>query len=162
MTLRAMMMRGAFLLALGLALPGIAQHQAQPGVADKNQHGPMADRDGIVSWKLLAQVEMVKVKGRVAPVFSNKLAALDTKKVKIQGFMLPLQTGLQQTHFVLSAMPPTCSFCVPAGPEQLIEVKTTKSVNYTFEPVVISGKLTLLKDDPSGVFYRLTDAVQTQ
>ena len=32
-------------------------------------------------------------------------------------------------------------------------------VKYTFDAVVMSGKLTVLKDDPTGVFYRLTDAV---
>jgi hypothetical protein len=31
-------------------------------------------------------------------------------------------------------------------------------VKYTFDPVVLSGKLAVLTDDPTGVFYRLTDA----
>jgi uncharacterized protein len=41
-------------------------------------------------------------------------------------------------------------------------VKTKAPVKYGFEPVVLSGKLAVLKDDPTGVFYRLTDAVQTK
>jgi hypothetical protein len=32
-------------------------------------------------------------------------------------------------------------------------------VKYTFEPVLVTGRLAVLKDDPTGVFYRLTDAV---
>jgi hypothetical protein len=32
-------------------------------------------------------------------------------------------------------------------------------VKYTFEPVVLTGKMAILKDDPTGVFYRLVDAV---
>jgi uncharacterized protein len=32
-------------------------------------------------------------------------------------------------------------------------------VKYTFDAVVLTGKLAVLKDDPTGVFYRLTDAV---
>jgi len=32
-------------------------------------------------------------------------------------------------------------------------------VKYTFDPVVLTGKLAVLKDDPTGVYYRLTDAV---
>jgi hypothetical protein len=47
---------------------------------------------------------------------------------------------------------------VPGGPEQLVEVRTRTPVKYTFDPVVLSGKLAVLKDDPTGVFYRLTDA----
>jgi len=38
-------------------------------------------------------------------------------------------------------------------------VKSKTPVKYTFEPVVLTGKLSILKDDPTGVFYRLTDAV---
>jgi hypothetical protein len=31
-------------------------------------------------------------------------------------------------------------------------------VKYTFDAVVVTGKLAVLKDDPSGIFYRITDA----
>ena len=48
---------------------------------------------------------------------------------------------------------------LPGGPESMVEVKTKAPVKYTFEPMVLSGKLAILKDDPTGVFYRLTDAV---
>jgi hypothetical protein len=41
----------------------------------------------------------------------------------------------------------------------MVEVKSKTPVKYTFEPVVLTGKLAILKDDPTGVFYRLTDAV---
>jgi hypothetical protein len=75
--------------------------------------------------------------------------------------MMPLQVGDKQTHFVLAAMPVTCSFCMPGGPESLVEVKTKRPVKYSFEPIVVTGKLSVLKDDPTGVFYRITDAAQT-
>ena len=42
--------------------------------------------------------------------------------------------------------------------ESLVEVKTKQPVAYGMAPVVLSGKLAVLKDDPTGVFYRLTDA----
>ena len=41
----------------------------------------------------------------------------------------------------------------------MVEVKSKTPVKYTFEPVVLTGKLAILKDDPTGVFYRLTDAL---
>ena len=94
------------------------------------------------------------------PQFAQSITALDQKEVKVQGFMMPLQVGDKQTHFVLSAMPQTCSFCMPGGPESLVEVKTKRPVKYTFEPVIVTGKLSVLKDDPTGVFYRIVDAVQ--
>jgi uncharacterized protein len=133
---------------LFLAVPALAQQPA------------LAERKDVVSWKTLAQVELVKQKDRYVPQFSSNVTALDKKDVKIQGFMMPLEMGDRQSHFVLSAMPSTCSFCMPGGPEAMVEVKMKKPVKYTFEPVVVSGRLAVLKDDPAGVFYRIVDAVQ--
>jgi hypothetical protein len=146
----------AFLLMV--AIPALAQHQLPPG-ADPSQFKPLPERKDVVSWKVLAQVDLVKQKDRYVPKFPADVAALDQKEVKLQGFMMPLQVGDKQTHFVLSAMPVTCSFCMPGGPESLVEVKSKAPVKYTFEPVVMSGKLSVLKDDPRGVFYVLSDAV---
>ena len=146
------------LAALLLAAPALAQHQPPPGV-DPNQFKPLQDRNDVLSWKVLSQVELVKQKDRYIPQFSAAIAELDKKEVKVQGFMMPLQMGDKQSHFVLTAMPQTCAFCLPGGPESMVEVKSKTPVKYTFEPVVLTGKLAVLKDDPTGVFYRLTDAV---
>ena len=148
----------AFLFALAVAFPAAAQHQAPPG-ADPTQFKPLVERKDVVSWKLLAEVELVKQKDRYVPQFSQGVAALDQKEVKLQGFMMPLEMGDKQTHFVLSALPVTCAFCLPGGPEALVEVKTRQPVKYSFDSIVVRGRMSVLKDDPTGVFYRVTDAV---
>ena len=153
-------MKSAF-LAIALTLSAAAYAQAPsapPGILDPSQFKPLPDRQDVVSWQLLAQVELVKLKDKYVPQFASGVAALDKKEVKVQGFMMPLEMGDKQTHFILSAMPQSCAFCVPGGPEQLVEVRTRTPVKYTFDPVVLSGRLAILKDDPTGVFYRLTDA----
>jgi hypothetical protein len=155
----------AVLLALALVLPAhaqnkLGQHEVPPGV-DPNAFKPLPERTDVVSWKTLAQVQLVKAKDRYVAQFADSVAALDKKEVKLQGFMMPLETGDKQTHFVLSATPQSCAFCLPGGPESLVEVKARKAVKYGFEPIVMSGKLEVLKDDPTGVFYRLVEAVQS-
>ena len=46
------------------------------------------------------------------------------------------------------------------GPEQAgARMLAELAVKYGFDPVVVSGKLVVLKDDPMGLYYRLTDAV---
>ena len=149
-----------FLLSilLAAALPALAQHQMAPN-ADPSQLKPLPDRKDVVSWKTLSQVELVKQKDRYVPQFAKDVAALDQKEVKVQGFMMPLEVGDKQSHFVLTAMPQTCAFCLPGGPESMVEVKSKTPVKYTFDAMVLTGKLTVLKDDPTGIFYRLTDAV---
>jgi hypothetical protein len=146
-------------LLLAAAAPALAQHQPPPGIDPSMSFKPLPERSDVVSWKTLSQVELVKQKDRYVPQFAAAVTALDKKEVKVQGFMLPLQMGDKQSHFVLTAMPQTCAFCMPGGPESMVEVKSKTPVKYSFEPVVLTGKLAVLKDDPTGVFYRLTDAV---
>ena len=153
-------------LLIGLTIAALASAQAPKPAAQAPQPGvtpdtlkPLPERQDVVSWKLLGQVELVKVKDRYVPQFAAGVAALDKKEVKVQGFMMPLEMGDKQTHFMLSAMPQSCAFCLPGGPEQIVEIKSKTPVKYTFDPVVLTGKLAVLKDDPTGVFYRLTDAV---
>jgi len=123
-------------------------------------HAPpaLSDIKGVVSWKTLADVAPVKQKDRVVVKFSDKIIALDKTRVKVQGFMVPLETGESQKRFVLSATTPTCAFCVPGGPDSLIEVRAKRSFKFTVDPIIVSGQLMLSTDDPGGMYYQLVDA----
>lgn len=118
----------------------------------------LPEREGVVSWQTLAQVQPVKQGGKMAYEFSRDILALDRKEVKVQGFMIPLDVGDKQRHFLLSAVPPHCQFCLPAGPDAIVEVEARTPVAYTFDPIVVSGRFAVLKDDGSGVMYKVTDA----
>ena len=113
---------------------------------------------GVVSWKTLGQVEEVKIGHRLVHKFNTEITALDSKEVQLQGFMMPLEAGKKHKRFLLSANVPSCPFCLPGGPESLVEVLCRDAIIFKMEPIVISGKLSVLKDDPSGLWYRVTDA----
>jgi uncharacterized protein len=121
---------------------------------------PMAtlpDLPGVLPWSLLGSVKVKAVRDRFMPEFPASVARLHRQDVKVQGFMMPLEAGDSQKHFLLTVTPQTCAFCVPAGPEGIVEVRTRKPVKVTFEPVVVAGRFEVLKDDPMGVYYRITD-----
>ncbi|RZJ12131.1 MAG: DUF3299 domain-containing protein [Rubrivivax sp.] len=140
-----------------LAQPSPAVGQG-PGYHDpRSPFKPLEERGDIVSWKLLSQVTARAEKKKIIPTFPAAVQALDRKMVKVQGFMMPLEAGDKQQHFLLSSVPTSCSFCVPAGPEGLVEVRTRKPVRYTLEPVVVEGQLAVLTDDPYGLYYRVED-----
>jgi hypothetical protein len=120
---------------------------------------PLPELKGVVSWRTLGAVTPVRQQDRFVPQFSKEVAALDKKDVKLQGFMMPLDMGEKQKRFLLVAMPPSCAFCLPGGPDQLVEVLAKNPVKYGFDPIVISGKFSVLKDDAMGLYYRLTDAI---
>ena len=118
----------------------------------------LPDIKGVVSWKTLARVEEVKVDRRLVPKFSAEITALENREAKFQGFMMPLEPGKKHRRFLLTANVPSCPFCMPGGPDSLIEVLCKEPIAFDMEPIIISGKLSVLKDDPTGLWYRVTDA----
>ncbi len=131
-----------------------------PGYHDpRSPFKPLQEVEGVVSWKLLSSVTVKADKSKVIPTFPSGVLALDKRTVKIQGFMMPLEPGDKQSHFLLSSVPTSCSFCVPAGPEGLVEVRSKTPVRYTLEVVTVEGQMAVLNDDPYGMFYRVTQAV---
>lgn len=162
-----------FLLLVSLLFAGLSAVSAQQkGIAGKDLAAmdkplppsafadkPLPELKGVVSWKTLAEVSPVRQKDRFVPQFSKGISVLDRKEVKLQGFMMPLDMGEKQKRFLLVALPPSCAFCLPSGPDQMVEVVARTPVKYGFDPIVLSGKFAVLKDDPMGLYYRLTDAV---
>jgi hypothetical protein len=154
-------------LAISAALPAYAQAVTtvpQSGMPSANDFSAqiLPERAGIVSWRTLAQVSPVKQGNKMVPEFSKEILALDKKDTKVQGFMIPLDVGDKQKRFLLTAVPTHCSFCLPAGPDALVEVVAKTPVRYTFEPIVVAGRFTVLKDDSAGLLYRLSDATQVE
>lgn len=113
-----------------------------------------------VSWETLAQVRLVREGATFAPRFEPTVQRLSGQRVRVQGFMLPLDdSGSAQAHFVLSANPvANCFYCMPGGPESMIEIRATRSLEFSYDPITLVGTLELLRDDPMGMYYRIKDA----
>jgi hypothetical protein len=130
-----------------------------PGVHSPNSpFPPLPERGDVVPWSLLTSAKTRVENNRVLPAFDKSQLALDQKTQRVQGFMMPLEPGEKQTHFLLSSVPLTCAFCLPGGPESMVEVKSRKPVKYTLDAVTVEGKFAVLNDDEYGLFYRITDA----
>jgi uncharacterized protein len=120
---------------------------------------PLTDIPGVVSWSLLGKATTVKAKkGRMVPQYTPEISALDNTDVKVQGFMMPLEPGQKQKHFLLTVTSASCPFCLPAGPEGVVEIKSRTPVKFTYAPIVMQGKFKLLANDSMGLYYRITDA----
>jgi uncharacterized protein len=147
---------------LAAALPAFALDTTVPsaGLPSAADYASqvLPEINGVVSWKTLAQVEPVKQGSKMVPQFSRDIMGLDKKDIRVQGFIIPLDMGDKQKHFLLSAVPPHCPFCLPAGPDSIVEVMAKKPLAYGFEAIVVAGRFAVLKDDPAGVLYRMTDA----
>ncbi|TNC77822.1 DUF3299 domain-containing protein [Janthinobacterium lividum] len=145
------------LLSVGLLLAGSAC--AAPADEPPSFFAPLTDLPGVVSWKLLGKATTVKAKkGRMVPKYTSEISALDNTDVKVQGFMMPLEPGQKQKHFLLTVTSASCPFCLPAGPEGVVEIKSRTPVKFSYAPFIVQGKLKVLASDPMGLYYRMTDA----
>jgi uncharacterized protein len=123
---------------------------------------PLSDRGDVVPWSVLTSIKTKTEKNKISPVFSMDQLALNQRSQRVQGFMMPLEPGEKQRHFLLTSVPMSCSFCIPGGPESMVEVRTKTPIKYTLEPVVVEGKFAVLSDDPYGLYYRITDAASVK
>ena len=159
----------AGLILLGMAL-GLAVAQPVAAQAPSTSRGSMAlpvdpqllndlpELKGVVSWRVLGQVKTGQSGAKPVPEFSPEVQKLDKQEVRVQGYMLPIVAGETHDHFLLSMRPPHCPFCLSLGPEYIVEVKSRTPIKHTYEPVVVAGRLNVLRDDPFGLYYRLTEA----
>lgn len=161
---RAWIAGAAGLTAAALAMPALAIQQgakapAPPTIEDVWQ--PAATPPGGTPWSLLESTREIQRTERGViysrPQFPAAVQALNGKRVRVAGWMMPLQQGERQTHFVLLAYPPGCPFHLHAGPTQFVEVKAPQGVPFSYDSVVIEGTLELLGQDESGIFYRISD-----
>lgn len=155
----------AIALAAVAATPGSPSPVAlQAGQAVQDIWKPAATPAGGISWALLESTGETTRRDdqgyiRSRPVFPAKVKALAGKRVRVAGFMMPLENASRQRHFVLLAYPPGCPFHTHAAPNQFIEVKATTAFPVEIEQaIVVEGVLELTGNDENGVFYRLTAA----
>jgi uncharacterized protein len=144
--------------AASSTVAGVPAGQGAGVHSPNSPFAPLPDRGDVVPWSVLTDIKTKTDKNKITPVYTMGQMALNQKTQKVQGFMMPLEPGEKQRHFLLTSVPMSCGFCVPGGPESMIEVRTKTPVKYTLEPVVVEGKFLVLNDDPYGLYYRITDA----
>ena len=144
---------------MGASLPsadGAGYHSPQSPIQ------PLPQRSDVVPWSSLSNLTKKTLKTRIEPVFTAEQIALHQTVQRVQGFMVPMDTKPGQRHFLLTSVPLTCAFCIPGGPESMIEVKAKSPVRYSLEPVVVEGRFQTLAHDEYGLFYRMVDARQVK
>jgi uncharacterized protein len=144
--------------ASSATVAGVPAGQGAGVHSPNSPFAPLTDRNDVVPWSMLTDIKTKTDKNKIVPVFNIAQMALNQKTQKVQGFMMPLEPGEKQRHFLLTSVPMSCGFCLPGGPESMIEVRTKSPVKYTLEPVVVEGKFVVLADDPYGLYYRVTEA----
>lgn len=95
------------------------------------------------------------------PVFHANIKSLEGKKVKITGYVIPVDESPENPMIVLSAFPySSCFFCGGAGPESVMEIKPKGKLPRMDmdRRVTLKGILKLNENDVYSLYYSLNDA----
>ena len=149
-------------LALSTAMAAMGQAASPASVHGQSAVPPLVEKKGVVSWKVLAQAKPKLLNNKAVVEFGGDVAALNNRTIKLQGYMMPLDPGTQQRHFLLTSASPTCPYCLPAGAEGLVEVRSTTPIKYTQDAIIVEGKFLVTSANPMAGYYSLTDAVSAR
>jgi hypothetical protein len=159
-----MMLRRAFLLSLLAAAPAMAFRPGGLAPPVEDIWKPAATPPGGVPWQLLERVGIREERSKEGwiiprPAYTPEVRRLAGQRVRVAGFMMPLENSATQRHFVLLAYPPGCPFHLHANANQFVEVKATRPFRVELEqPTIVSGVLELVGNEEPGIFYRMTGA----
>lgn len=168
-------MRAAIFLLLSIALLTPLGHARQSTFWEQEVPEELQDEmgqvwrpaptpPGALNWSLITNIdvreELVDNFIQYVPSFTPLVRSLDGKKVKLNGYMVPLEATDRQSHFILMAYPHACPFHMPGGPAAYVEIQADFPVSFTYDPILIEGHFQILKDYSNGVFYRISAARQ--
>jgi hypothetical protein len=97
--------------------------------------------------------------GTYVATFPDDVKNLNGQTIKISGFILPLEATEKFKHFLLSKRTPTCFFCPPGEPNEIIEVFAQKPTEWADDLVIYKGQMSLIQGPETGIFFQLKDAV---
>lgn len=144
---------------LSIFVPGAAHAlRLEKTTIPKAQDIPRAT----LGWDKIADVKEIEVKvkngTRLRAVFGPKVQGMAGQSLTLGGYIIPLEQTERSTHFLLSALAPSCPFCPPPGAADVVEVRTTEPVTFTYDMVVITGTVRLTPDDENCLYYHLDGA----
>ena len=154
----------AVVLGAPVGAQGLFDNRTGNEISGHTTHNQAPDAPAAaLTWEELMALEVrVETPAPLQTVFHvsypDSVKARDGTEVRIRGFMYPLEAGETHTYFLLSALPPSCPFCLPASARGLVEVRCDEGVRYTLEPVLLEGQFELLEDAATGLHYRLDNA----
>ena len=131
---------------------------SQPSDERKAQDALPMSKDAIWATLATTKVTLDEKKGAYSAVFSDAVKGLAGKQLTVSGFILPLETTEKFRHFLLSKRTPTCPFCPPGQPYEIIDVTTTSPIPWTDDLATFVGTFSLTNNQELGVFFQLNGA----
>lgn len=89
---------------------------------------------------------------------TREVKVLDGKTITMRGFVLPMDGSDRTQHFLLTRNTPVCMYCPPGGPNEVVEVRSSRPIAWTDKIVSVTGKLNLVNDQERAIFFKVENA----
>jgi hypothetical protein len=125
---------------------------------------------GGIDWKVLGKTKVITIDTKdkdgmdlvyQKPEFPDTVRKLDHTKIRIKGYMFPLDSDEKQSQFLIGPFPLNCPFQYHVSPALVIEAHTEADfpIKFSYDPMTIEGTLELVPEDKDfSTFYRLKNA----
>lgn len=122
---------------------------------------------GGIDWKLIGKTKVIDINTKdengfdlnyQKPEFPDDVKALDKTKIRIRGYMFPLDSVEEQSQFLFGPFPLNCPFQYHVTPALVIEAHTAQDfpITFSYDPMTIEGDLELIPEDKDlSTFYRM-------
>jgi hypothetical protein len=94
----------------------------------------------------------------ITATFPPDIKAMNGRTITASGFVLPLDASDHTSHFLLSKRTPTCPFCPPGEPNEVIEVYCNTPIKFDDSMISVTGKFGLTNNTDNGVFFTMKQA----
>lgn len=160
----------AMAIATGLGLAAFTQRQRPAGkvqcadkeICDERAAQMNLPHAGDPLWAKLAACKVGY--NRKSDTYSltptADVLALVGKRIRVSGFVLPLDGTDKTSHFLIGVNTPVCFYHPPGDPNQVIEVSTIHPTDWTDKPTPVEGVFQTMNNGQLGVFFRLVNARQ--
>ena len=159
-----------FGLMMVISLPALAFQQTELDPKSYQEMfeawQPAEAKGKALTWEIFAETEeieecIIDADGfdlcLIKPNYGSKISKLNNQEVTLIGYMFPLSGDHQQSQFLLGPYPLTCPFHYHLGPALVVEVIAKEAITFSYQPIIVKGRLSLDYNWETGVFYYLND-----
>lgn len=92
---------------------------------------------------------------RLHPIYNQTMLQYNGQKVKVMGYMFPLENTEKQKFFLIGPYPLSCPFHYHSPNAEIVVVKTKKPIAFSYKPILLEGRLKVAYDKETELFYEL-------
>lgn len=161
--MRTARLKIVFSMAVLVLLSGFTAEEADPAIGqpqDERSAQEALPQSQDHMWKLFGActVHLDHAQYTYSIDYTPEVKALEGTQLTISGFMLPLEASDKFTRFLLSKRTPTCPFCPPGEPNEIVEVLLDEPVAWVDGIVAVTGTMQFTKNPELGLFFQLKGA----